>query len=126
MVEVNNLTTSKIDSEFLRKVARVVLKGENKKSIELSIALVGQKEIKKLNKKYRGKNKATDVLSFSYGEIVICPDKVRKGELARVLIHGILHLLGLDHEGTEKRALEMEKKEDYYLLKTESRKAGRR
>jgi len=120
MVEINNLTVNKIDSEFLKKVAKIVLKGENKMSMELSIALVGQKEIKELNKQYRRKNKPTDVLSFAYdknlGEVIICPIQAKK-ELERVLIHGILHLFGFDHEGTERKALEMEKKEKYYLSK---------
>jgi probable rRNA maturation factor len=115
MIEVNNVVAAAIDEDFLKRVARVVLKGENKPDMPLSIALVGQERIKELNKQYRGENKATDVLSFSYGEIVICPVKVRKNELARVLIHGILHLLGFDHEKTAKEKVKMEAKEDYYL-----------
>ncbi|MEK9135183.1 MAG: rRNA maturation RNase YbeY [Patescibacteria group bacterium] len=118
MIEVNNLTKEKIDEKFLKKVAIMVLRSERKISkypnINLSIALVGQKEIKKLNKQYRGKNKATDVLSFRYdnnfGEVVICPEKTTptpKGRgsdrsvgevLARVLVHGILHILGFTHK----------------------------
>ncbi|MFH1233890.1 MAG: rRNA maturation RNase YbeY [Patescibacteria group bacterium] len=100
MVEVNNLTSAVVDEEFLKKVARIVLKGENKIDLELSIALVGQERIKELNKQYRGKNKATDVLSFKYdnnfGEVVICPQETK--ELPRVLIHGILHILGFSHK----------------------------
>jgi len=110
MIEVNNLTKEKVDEKFLEKVAKIVLTGERKTETDLSIALVGQERIKELNKKYRRKNKATDVLSFSYGEVVICLDKVEKGGLARVLIHGILHALGFKHK-------EMKIKEDYYLNK---------
>ncbi|MDO8601316.1 MAG: rRNA maturation RNase YbeY [bacterium] len=120
MVEVNNLTKDKVDGVFLKKVAKIVLKGENRLKMDLSIALVGQERIKELNRQYRGKNKATDVLSFAYdrnsGEVIICPVKAKKG-LEWILIHGILHILGFDHEGTEKEARRMEKKEDYYLLK---------
>lgn len=100
MVSINNLTTAVVDEKFLKKVAKMVLRGEGKK-MDLSIAFVGQKKIKELNKQYRGKNEATDVLSFSYGEVAICPDKVRKGELARTLIHGILHILGFSHKKME-------------------------
>lgn len=111
MIGVNNLTTSAIDEEFLTGVAKKVLKGENRKKMDLSIVLVGEKKIRELNKKYRKKNKVTDVLSFGSGlnEIVICPAVVKtKKELARVLTHGILHILGYEHSKL------MRKKEEYY------------
>jgi probable rRNA maturation factor len=130
MIEINNLTTNQIDREFLEKVAKKVLMGENKKKLELSIVLVGQARIRKLNKKYRQNYRSTDVLSFSYdgsGDIVICLGEVKKNakrynstfrkELAKVLIHGILHLLGYDHEKSEKAAKEMEEKQEHYLRK---------
>lgn len=131
MIEVNNLTGFKVDKKFLKKLAQKVLASERKNKTELSIALVGPKRIKELNKKYRKKDKVTDVLSFTYnkssGEIIICPQEVKKNskkfnytfkkELARVLIHGILHLLGYDHEGSEKEAEKMRKKEEYYFSK---------
>jgi len=104
MIEINNLTTSKVDKEFLKRVAKKVLKSENKKEIDLSIVFVGEAGMRKLNKKYRGKNKVTDVLSFGdeLNEIVICLREVKnnakiynstfKKELARVLIHGIKNI----------------------------------
>ena len=105
MIEVNNLTTNRVDKEFLKMVAKKVLTKENRKMVDLSIALVGQGRIKELNKRHRKKNKATDVLSFQYnnsGEVVICLREVKKNakqfkstfkkELARVLIHGIKNL----------------------------------
>lgn len=146
MIEVNNLTTNQIDKEFLKKVAKKVLTSENKERLELSIVLVGRARIRELNKKYRRKNRVTDVLSFDYrtskgseggeenkvlfdhgdsGEIVVCLQEIKKNakkfksvfkkELARVLIHGILHLLGQDHEKNEREAEKMRKKEEYYL-----------
>jgi len=122
-MEINNLTKFKIDEKSFTQVAKKVLKGENRETETLSLAFVGKDEIKKLNKKFRQKNKATDVLSFNLkeknilGEVVICPEVVKeKGEdLKRVFIHGILHLLGYDHEKSEKEAKEMEAKENYYL-----------
>ena len=147
MIEVNNLTNIKIDGKFLTKVAKKVLKKEKNK-FELSIVLVGEKKIKQLNKKYRGKNQATDVLAFGenikykipawpadkyntrykiqdLGEILICLEEVKKNarefnttfkkELTRVLIHGILHLLGANHETSDKRAKKMREKEKYYF-----------
>ena len=130
MIEVNNLTTVQIDEEFLGKVCQKVLESEDKKASDLSIALVGQGRIRELNKRYRGRNSVTDVLAFpnrelGLGEIVICLREIKKNakrfsstfekELARVLIHGILHLLGYDHEISPEKAKEMETKQNYYL-----------
>lgn len=137
MIGINNLTTNQIDERFLKGIAKIVLKGENTKEAGLSVALVSSERIKKLNKKYRGKDKATDVLSFGQaknfpalpknelGEVVICLRVVKKNaekyniafkkELAQVLIHGILHLLGYGHEKDEREAKKMEKKQKYYL-----------
>ena len=134
MIEINNLTTNPVDEEFLKKIAKKVLEEELEiskyRNIELSIVLVGQGRIKELNKRYRGKNRVTDVLSFpdkamGLGEIVICLREVKKNvkrlsstfekELARVLIHGILHLLGEDHEKSKTEAERMREKEEYYL-----------
>jgi len=146
MIEINNLTTNEIDENFFKKLAQKVLKGEKKEKSDLSIALIGQGRMRKLNKKYLGKNRVTDVLAFpeskvllekfkigpaqkfqGLGEIVICLREVKKNakrfgsvfekEIAACLIHGILHLLGYDHETSEEKAKEMEKKQQYYLSK---------
>jgi len=129
MIEVNNLTGFRVNKDFLKKIAQKVLANEKKNKTELSIVLVGPKRIKELNKKYRKKDKVTDVLSFTYnkssGEIVICLQEVKKNaksfgetfekELTRVLIHGTLHLLGYDHELSNGEEKKMEKKQEYYL-----------
>jgi len=133
MIEVNNLTAYTIDKKFLRKISEKIFKKEHIKGRlekkDLSVALIGQKRIKELNKIYRKKDQPTDVLAFkdneSLGEIIICPAQVRKNakrfnssfkkELARVLIHGFLHLLGYDHEKGGKEEKKMRKKEEYYL-----------
>jgi len=127
MIEINNLGSGRASKESLKRVSEVVLKGEKSK-ISLSIVLLGSGAIKKLNRKYRKKNKPTDVLSFQYGgegEIAICLFEVKrnakrfkstfKKELKRVLIHGILHLFGYDHDKSEKEAKKMIEKENYYL-----------
>ena len=125
MIEINNFTNFAVDKKLLMGVAKKVLKGENKERENISIAFVSSDEIKKLNQKYRKKNKPTDVLSFSKtldfksgsAEIVICPEVVKKNneELAKMLIHGILHILGYEHEKTKIMAKEMEKKQEKYL-----------
>jgi len=119
MIEINNLTTVSVDEEFLKKVAKKVLKDENREEIDLSVVFTGEARMRKLNKKYRGKNKVTDVLSFGHGlnEIVVCLREIKKNakiynstfkkELSRVLIHAILHLSGHNHK-------EMQDKEEYY------------
>lgn len=84
-----------------------------KKNIHLSLSFVDDTEIRKLNKKFRKKNKATDVLSFPMesddflGDIIISLDTAKKQankerqtlrQRAWVLtIHGLLHLFGYDH-----------------------------
>jgi len=131
MIEINNLSRKyrRLDKGFLKKTAEKVLKGEKiKTKKEISIAIVDSLEIKKLNKQYRKKNKPTDVLSFGkidsdISEIVICPEEVEKNgddfkkEMAEVVIHGMLHLLGHDHEKKKSEAGAMFKKQEEYLSK---------
>ncbi len=87
---------------------------KGKKSI--SIAFLSQAQIRKLNLRYRGKDKPTDVLSFGLGdgdqlgEVLISYQQAKKQaekmhhstrtELQFLLVHGVLHLLGYDHEKT--------------------------
>ena len=125
MIEINNLSGFRIDKKLFTGVAKKVLKGENKGIKNISLAFVTKEEIKKLNKKHRGKNKPTDVLAFGeisnfkfqisnyLGEVVICPE-IAKGEMLRVFVHGILHLLGYDHK-TERQAEKMQKAEEKYI-----------
>ena len=134
------MTASAVDEKFLEEVAENVLKEENKRAKNLSVAFVGEAKIRELNKKYRKKDRATDVLSFGggkqflslpkeekeLGEIVICPGVVKrnakkynltfKKELARVLIHGILHLCGYEHEKGKAKAEKMKKREEHYFF----------
>ena len=134
-IEINNLTNFSINKKFYTGVAKKVLTGENRGREHLSIAFVSPAEIHAINKKYRKKDKPTDVLSFEkvsdfaneVSEVIICPQVVRekakdsllsfKKELANTLIHGILHALGYDHERSEKDELVMAKKQQYYLSK---------
>ena len=112
----------------VKNTALEVLRLLNREQAELSLALVGNSEIRQLNAKYRKKDYATDVLSFPaaenlpgpirlLGDVVISVDKARaqakergrtlKEELATLLIHGIVHLLGYDHERSARDARAM-------------------
>lgn len=145
MVEINNLTTAQVNESLVKKAADHVLKKEKiAKATELSIAFIGPGRMRKLNKTYKKRNRVTDVLAFpeakiafdkfrigpaekikGLGEIVICLREVKKNakkydtifdkELARIVIHGLLHLLGYDHEKSAKEADRMEEKEKEYL-----------
>jgi probable rRNA maturation factor len=103
--EINKLTPDKTSVVFLKKIAEKTAKTIKLKGFkEISIAIVCDARMENLNRKYRGKNKTTDVLAFDYGEIFICLSQAKrqakrlkhslKKELAILLIHGILHLAG--------------------------------
>ena len=115
-----------VEAEFLRW-ARAALKGHCKPG-ELSIRIVDEEESAELNSRYRGKEGPTNVLSFPadlpagvpvplLGDLVICAPVVAReaqeqgkqaeAHWAHLVVHGCLHLLGLDHE-TEAQAAEME------------------
>ena len=64
MVEINNKTRSRIDLNLIKRVVERFLKYYKKRNHEVSIAFVGDKTIRKLNKEYRGIDRVTDVLSF--------------------------------------------------------------
>lgn len=78
---------------------------------EMTVRIVGNAESRALNKRYRGKDKPTNVLSFPYegllGDLVICAPvvareareqkKLPRAHWAHMVVHGVLHLLGFDH-----------------------------
>jgi probable rRNA maturation factor len=135
-VEVNNRTKRRISELLLKKTAHGVLKGEKTQGY-LSIAVVGPAESRKLNKQYRKKDTVANVLSFPsgndnmvgeaegyLGEVVLCPAEIAKDAvtygmmqeqaLMWMLVHGILHILGYDHEAAHE-AVRMEQREQHYL-----------
>lgn len=66
MLEIHNFTQNEIDEKFFQKTAEKTLKiVDLKNDAEISLAIVGDGRIRKLNKMYRGKNRVTDILSFS-------------------------------------------------------------
>lgn len=96
---------------------------------EISLTFMNNKEVKKLNARYRDKDEPTDVLAFPLegkilGEVVVSVEQAEKQaedykhslyrELGFLIIHGVLHLLGYDHKNKSDRA-EMKAKENEYL-----------
>ena len=138
MIKVNILLSSsrwlnniKKPKQYFRKKINTLNKISNKKSKnEISILLTDNKNMKKLNFKFRRKNKPTDVLSFPLdkkgyiGDIAISYEFVKKKsnltsfgyELDRLWIHGYLHLIGYDHKNN-KDYLKMIKKENQLIKK---------
>lgn len=123
LVYENQTVDTKWPEEFFRGIITHVLARldlDNKK-VELGLHLVLPEKSQELNKQYRNKDKPTDVLSFPLdehglekygilplGDIFICLEVAQQQtsemniplnqELARLVVHGILHLIGYDHE----------------------------
>ena len=109
-----------LDEVQLASLARHTLTEEDvDEGAELSLLLVGADHIRKLNARFAGEDHATDVLAFPMmeddeegslllGDVVICPQVAEKNaadlghsldeELAALVVHGTLHLLGYDHQ----------------------------
>lgn len=118
-IEFNKKVKCTVDKLTVQKIVFVAAKKEKAIKGKVEINIVSDLEIKDLNRKYRGKNKVTDVLSFGgggegfpreekkFGQIFICYPQIerqakqfevtKKEEFARMLIHGLLHLAGYDH-----------------------------
>lgn len=110
MIELDNRTEKKFDIAQLEQIA------ESLSDAEIELIFTDNDEMAQINREFRGLDKATDVLSFPsdpfpgapLGSIVISIDKVESvahelghtpgEELALLFIHGMLHLLGMDHE----------------------------
>lgn len=113
------------DYDYLNEVINYSLKQQKITKASFSIIFVNDQAIKDLNKQYRQLNEITDVLSFAFednkkmlynewrllGDIYICIPQMKrqaityqnseKRELAFLVVHGLLHLLGYDHQNEE-------------------------
>ena len=123
----------------LKALAGKILKELGKPDAELSVVITDDGEIQALNREYRGIDRVTDVLSFSQvegegpvqendllGDVVISWEQAERQagelghgtseELARLLVHGVLHLFGFKHVGcSEEEAERMRRMEDRLL-----------
>jgi probable rRNA maturation factor len=113
------------DHDALAELARRTLDQEGAGPVELSVSLVSADEMADIQVKYAGEPGPTDVLSFTMdeegllGDVVICPEVAAKqssdlsAELRLLLVHGILHLLGYDHQEEEERKAMWQRQERY-------------
>ncbi len=106
----------------LRATVLAALALEGRRAGEVAVVLADDAKLRELNRQWRDLDRTTDVLSFGYdeggddevdGDIVVSLERVREQakrfrvtpgrELARVVVHGALHLAGLDHQGSAER-----------------------
>lgn len=110
-----------VDSRFVADFVRGVARVAGADSGEVAVVLAGDPEVRALNRDYRGQDRVTDILSFPgeatsgrrgvSGDLIIAVGKARRQavqrhhsldtELRYLLIHGLLHLLGFDHEADQ-------------------------
>ena len=123
-IEINNKTRSRIDLALIKKVALKFSRYYKLEAKTVSIALVGDTAMRRLNKKFLKKDRPTDVLAFPdnndyLGEIIIDYAQIKrqarnfsgndaKKELVFILVHGLLHLLGYEDK-TETGCAKMER-----------------
>jgi probable rRNA maturation factor len=126
----NRVRRSGVDGRALVATAQTLLETCDEGDSSISLTLVNDAAIRELNRAHRGKDAATDVLSFPLdpqgaaddgdperllGDVVISIDTARRqaadydarlqAEIYRLLIHGLLHVLGHDHEEPDERAV---------------------
>ncbi|MFA5367308.1 MAG: rRNA maturation RNase YbeY [Dehalococcoidia bacterium] len=134
----------RLTQKWLREVVDITLSTEKvDRPVELSLLITGDDEVHRLNRDYRGIDKTTDVISFALTEdrddteFVTPPDRISrlgeviisypqaasqakensqtiKAEMAWLVVHGLLHLLGYDHQDDKSEAI-MRKREDKIL-----------
>ena len=135
----SRLKKAAIRESRFAELARKVMAAAGETASELSIELVGDRRMRALNFRYRQQDRTTDVLAFAMresegpfsspllGDVVISVPTARRQaraaghslnhELAVLLVHGVLHLCGYDHEGSEKEAKRMQRRERAILSK---------
>lgn len=146
MITIKNEQTVPVPLEQLQKDAEIILKHLGYSDFDLGILLTTNVKMHEFNKKYRDKDKPTDILSFPFypnlkageritphsdedknlGDIIISPEYVQE-DLERwnqnfdqrmqvLLIHGICHLLGYDHISDDDYEIMKKKEQELYAL----------
>jgi len=133
---VSDRQTLPVDEAGLVDLARTTLLGEGLGAVELSVSFVDDDEMEELHVRYMNEDGPTDVLSFPLdeeehhgvrvlGDVVIAPAVAARNnpedpaaELRLLLVHGILHVLGYDHEDADERAAMWARQERYSGVRT--------
>jgi probable rRNA maturation factor len=131
VIWIDNRQPTEVDEAELVALARATLVGEGATDVELSVSFVAEPEIEELHVRYMDEPGPTDVLSFPLdaadedgtrvlGDVVIAPAVAARNnpvdpeaELRLLLVHGILHLLGYDHEQDAEKAEMWARQERY-------------
>lgn len=135
---VDRQRAARVDRDRILRLASHALRELGLDRGEVAVLLVGDRRIHELNRRWRGVDRPTDVLSFSQREgeggelhpellgdvVVSVPTAVRQAgaagislaeELDRLVLHGLLHLAGHEHEGDPRRARAMRRRRDAVL-----------
>ncbi|GAC1494969.1 MAG: hypothetical protein NVS1B2_12550 [Vulcanimicrobiaceae bacterium] len=128
----NTTRTHRVDERRVTAVARTLLAATGRPGAALSLTLVGDYAMRRINREHRGKDRTTDVLSFPFFEPFAVPKQARRGEpellvgdvvisidaaarqardydatlaaeIDRLLVHAVAHLMGHDHELPDER-----------------------
>jgi probable rRNA maturation factor len=140
-IDVTNQTGTHIDSGWIQDLSRLVLDKEGRQSQgPVSIVFINDEEMTGINREFFGKRNSTDVISFNFdndlpteeesrwGELYISVDRAceqahdyrisPEKEIARLVIHGLLHLTGYRDDNLLQK-MRMRRKENQYLKMTE-------
>ncbi|MBN2273206.1 MAG: rRNA maturation RNase YbeY [Bacteroidales bacterium] len=139
-IENREIIEEDIGTGKIRSIIEVLLKEERKRLGTIEIVLLKDHQLLEINRNYLGHNYYTDVITFSYnrkdivkGDVLISVDSVKRNaikfkqnladELVRVIIHGVLHIIGYTDENRENRE-KMRIREDEYLKKYKEERNG--
>lgn len=117
----------------VRRAVALVLRGERRRAT-LSVTFLGRDAMRRLNARYLGQDRPTDVIAFALpgpagalaGDVYLCPWVAARSarmhrvplrqELLRLVIHGTLHVLGWEHpEGVDRTGSPMWRRQEHYL-----------
>jgi probable rRNA maturation factor len=121
VLEVEVIGASDLPEESLRRLVAIALASADVDDGHVAVEFVDCERIAALNAEHRGKGRPTDVLSFpvdgsgpipgppalrELGDVVICPEHTV--DLTEAVVHGVLHLVGMDHETDEGEMLALQ------------------